>query len=305
VDTSDVLFLSLAVALAAVAAVLVAGRAPRDGAEAGAPDGSPLRGAAAALAFGLAYLAAHRAVLGVPLWGADEAHPFWIATLATAVALPLAALRARRAGWLAAAVLSAGIAALVIAPGAGYEWRESAGARWAGGGLLALASLAACLGAADRGRVARGPSWPMGWLVLAAATGVHAMRSVYAKYALASFAAAGVLLAAAVALCVRRRGRLGAGASLIASGVLATVLLGSFLHTLAADRAPSGAFVLLAAALLTHAAPSCACAATSPRRAALLRWAAVAALAAAALAWDALTWPGTSADGAGYDDYGE
>jgi hypothetical protein len=61
--------------------------------------------------------------------------------------------------------------------------------------------------------------------------------------------------------------------------------MGTFLHTLAADRAPAGAFVLLAGAQLALVAPLPQSIERHPRRWAALRWAAVVVLAAGAVGW--------------------
>jgi hypothetical protein len=251
------------------------------------PDAEPRRGleVAATLAFGLAYLAGHAARLGWPRWRGDEHQPFFLALAVTAAAALLAAFPRPWTVWLATLVSASVAAAVVIVPGAELEWRDALAARWIAAVVLTAACFAASFGAAVRGRRDRGASLPLGWLVLAAAAGANALRSSYAKLLEASGVLGSVVLPVAAVLALRRRGRLGTGPSLIASAVLSSILMGTFLHTLAADRAPAGAFVLLAGAQLTLVAPLPRSLGAHPRRWSALRWAAVVVLAAGAVGW--------------------
>ncbi|HLU48824.1 MAG TPA: hypothetical protein VK116_12100, partial [Planctomycetota bacterium] len=189
----------------------------------------------APLLLATAWGAGHAARLGEPGWNAGEDQAFWVALAALPLAV-IAELGPRRdllRSLLIPLLLAGAFAYLVVIPGVRSEWRDAVREQWIAGVAIGFAGFAYFLAALREGAVARGFSWPARLIVSAGAVGGIAVLSSYAKLTESSAVLAAVLIPPVLVLLLARDARLGAGASLVAASILASLLAGAFLQTFA------------------------------------------------------------------------
>jgi hypothetical protein len=251
---------------------------------------------AATLGAAGAYVAAHAVLIGAPRWGSDEHSAAWLAIAAGVGGAALSVRSSRVSALLAAAALTALAAALVILPGAELEWRDPDSARQIGTIALSAAVLTLFATVALARGLAPGPAAALKLLFASFLVGGIAFVSSSAKHASSAAGVASVVAAALAVLVFRKRGRLEVGPTLVVSSVLSTVLAGSYLQTLADDRAPGTLFILVSTVLVASVIP-----AGRSKRARI-----GAALVFAALAIGSAVWIGTiAAEKSSEDSYGE
>jgi len=219
----------------------------------------------------IAFLCGHVAVLGLPSWSAWEHQPFRV-NLAAVICGALQALRSPRPLTAACATLAVGW--LVFWPCSSAEW-PAADSRCAALILLAMAAFVVfdvtlrttpCHGRIDG---------PIVWGALCAGLAMICLHSGHARFAILA-AVLGGIGSPVVLVVLASAGRrlpltMGTGFTLIWMSILA----GAWFHTLAHQRAPSTAFILLAAAAPASRIADITALASSPRLRAVVRVAVV------------------------------